>query len=171
VSRRGRDLTADEKKLWRRVAARVKTRKPLDAEESEQDAMRSKGARTIAAPAEPNPAPARKTVPAPPANRGAEKRVRRGNLEIGATLDLHGHTQDSARAALGRFLHAAQKRGERTVIVVTGVGRSGPGVLKQRLPDWLGESDLRPLVAGFAQAHRAHGGAGAYYVFLKRRNE
>jgi DNA-nicking Smr family endonuclease len=40
--------------------------------------------------------------------------------------------------------------------------------LKRRLPEWLAERDLRPLVSGFAQAHRAHGGEGAYYVFLKR---
>jgi DNA-nicking Smr family endonuclease len=28
--------------------------------------------------------------------------------------------------------------------------------------------DIRPLVAGYAPAHRSHGGAGAFYVFLKR---
>jgi DNA-nicking Smr family endonuclease len=94
--------------------------------------------------------------------------VRRGKLEIGASLDLHGHTQDSGRAALGRFLHAASKRGERTVIVITGAGRGGEGVLKRALPVWLAHGDLRALVSGFAQAHRSHGGSGAYYVFLKR---
>ncbi len=108
---------------------------------------------------------------APPANRGAEKRVRRGKLEIGATLDLHGHTQETARSTLVRFLQAARKRGDRTVIVVTGVGRAGGGVLRQRLPEWLGEGELRGVVSGFAQAHRTHGGAGAYYVFLKMRAE
>ena len=59
-------------------------------------------------------------------------------------------------------------RGDRTIIVVTGAGRAGQGVLKQRLPDWLAE--LRPLIAGYAQAHRQHGGAGAFYVFLKRKS-
>lgn len=94
--------------------------------------------------------------------------MRRGKLEIGASLDLHGHTQDSGRAALGRFLRAASKRGERTVIVITGAGRGGEGVLKRALPEWLAHGDLRALASGFAQAHRSHGGAGAYYVFLKR---
>jgi DNA-nicking Smr family endonuclease len=105
---------------------------------------------------------------APPPDRAREKRIRRGRVEIGATLDLHGHTLQSGREALARFLRAAQARGERTVIVVTGVGRSGEGVLRRSLPEWLGQADLRPLTSGYAQAHRAHGGAGAFYVFIKR---
>jgi DNA-nicking Smr family endonuclease len=48
------------------------------------------------------------------------------------------------------------------------VGRAGEGVLKRRLPEWLSEPDIRPLVSGFAPAHRVHGGAGAFYVFIKR---
>lgn len=97
--------------------------------------------------------------------------MRRGKLEIGATLDLHGHTQESARTVVIRFLQSAQKRGDRTVIIVTGIGRIGGGVLRQRLPEWLGEREVRGLVSGFAQAHRSHGGAGAFYVFLKNRAE
>jgi DNA-nicking Smr family endonuclease len=44
-------------------------------------------------------------------------------------------------------------------------------VLKRRLPDWLTEPALRAVVSGFAPAHRKHGGAGAWYVFLKRRSD
>jgi DNA-nicking Smr family endonuclease len=67
-----------------------------------------------------------------------------------------------------RFLQRAHARGDRLVIVVTGVGRGGEGVLKRRLPDWLAEAGARSLVSGFAPAHRTHGGAGAFYVFLRR---
>lgn len=170
MSKRGRDLTADEDKLWRRVASRVKPRKgraPVKEPEPEEPVSRR---RTTAA----APAPILKsTRPAitPVANRGAEKRVRRGKLEIGGILDLHGHTQDTGRDALNRFLRAARRRGDRTVVVITGVGRTGEGVLKRRLPEWLSTSELRPVVSGFAQAHRMHGGAGAFYVFLKRADD
>jgi DNA-nicking Smr family endonuclease len=122
----------------------------------------------------PGPSPAvtaratKQTAAPGPQDRGGEKRVRRGKLRIGASLDLHGHTQDAARTALRRFLRAAHARGERTVIVVTGAGRANEGVLKRRLPEWLAEPDLREIAGGFAQAHRAHGGAGAFYVFLRR---
>ncbi len=170
MSKKQRDLTADEKKLWRRVAASVKTRKalpPEPAEEGEPAAAKRPHSTAVAKQSSPTPSPRAKPAPAPQ-HRGNEKRVRRGKLEIGASLDLHGHTQDTGRAALARFLRAAQKRGDRTVIVITGVGRAGEGVLKRRLPEWLSEPAIRPLVSGFAPAHRAHGGAGAFYVFIKR---
>lgn len=168
MSKRKRELTGEEKKLWRRVAETTRSRKPLPA--LDEDAVAQSAPRPSAQAA---PPPARapikaKSPTAPLADRGGEKRVRRGRVEIGASLDLHGHTQTSARAALARFLKTAYARGDRAVIIVTGVGRAGPGVLKRLVPEWLGERDLRAIVSGYAQAHRSHGGAGAYYVFLKR---
>lgn len=118
--------------------------------------------------------PPKARTPGPLADRGAEKRVRRGRVEAERTLDLHGYTQDRAEAALASFLRAAQADGETAVLVVTGkgarlqAGDAAPGVLKRRLPEWLESRAVRPLVAGYALAHRRHGGAGAYYVFLKR---
>lgn len=166
MSKGGRGLTDDEKSLWRRVAARVKARRsPAPQAEPPRSPTRASIAQPLRTAVSP---PTPKKQQAPPQDRGAEKRVRRGRLEIDGTLDLHGHNQDTGRAALVRFLHAAQARGARTIIVVTGVGRGGHGVLKRRLPEWLAERDVRALVSGFARAHRAHGGEGAFYVFLRR---
>lgn len=170
MSRGKRELSGEEKKLWRRVAAGVKLRRPRLAEAEPNEAPRPTVAHVAAKQAPPaSPAGPPGKADAPLQDRAGEKRVRRGKVEIGATLDLHGHTQDRARAALVRFLRAAQARGEAAVLVVTGVGRSGEGMLKRRLPEWLASPEVRPLVSGFAQAHRAHGGAGAFYVFVKRR--
>ena len=156
-------LTEEDKALWGEVTSALKPR-------------RNRAQRVQASPGapkqtnrEPTAASPRGATSAPPQDRGNEKRVRRGKLGIGASLDLHGHTQASAHAALIRFLRAAQNRAEATVIVITGVGRGGEGVLKRALPDWLAGPDLRGLVSGFAQAHRTHGGAGAYYVFIRRK--
>jgi len=170
VSKDKRGLTNEEKKLWRRLAASVKPRRPAAVETDTSAPKRAAEAVNTASTKlrGAQPAPKRVAASAPPANRAAEKRVRRGKLKIGATLDLHGYTQDSGRAALARFLHAAQARGDKTVIVVTGIGRAGEGVLKRKLPEWLAERDLSPLTSGYAQAHRDHGGAGAFYVFIKR---
>ena len=171
MSKNKRELTGEEKKLWRRVASTVKSRRPHAAEPEEMEEPPRAPVRATAKALPPPAAPARKAAAPPPANRSGEKRVRRGKLEIGASLDLHGHSQDSARAAVIRFLRLSQARGDSTVIIVTGVGRGGEGVLKRRLPEWLNERDIRPLTSGYAPAHRSHGGAGAFYVFIKRTRE
>ena len=170
MSKRRRELTSDETKLWRRVAEGVKPRRPLPPEPEDPPSA----PRAAVKSATPGPAPVRAGKPptragaAAPANRVGEKRVRRGRLEIGATLDLHGHTLTTAQTALTRFLALAHARGDRVVIVVTGVGRGGEGVLRRMLPEWLAAQGVRALIAGYAPAHRSHGGAGAFYVFLKR---
>lgn len=94
--------------------------------------------------------------------------MRRGKVEVDAVLDLHGYTQDAAFAAVATFLNQQRRRGARAVLVITGSGRGGEGVLKRRLPEWLSGRELKASLAGYAQAHRQHGGSGAFYVFLKR---
>ena len=89
--------------------------------------------------------------------------------DLGARLDLHGLDQDAARAALHGFLLRAQADGLRAVLVITGKGSLGDGILRKRTPDWLSEPAVRHLVAGVSEAHRRHGGAGALYVALKRK--
>jgi DNA-nicking Smr family endonuclease len=37
------------------------------------------------------------------------------------------------------------------------------------VPHWLTSGALRPLVLQVTEAHRTHGGSGAYYVYLRRR--
>src|SRR5262249_53320483 len=139
LSKSRRDLTTDEKRLWREVAKTLKTSRPLAFEaidEAPPARAHSSGVRSHhATPSSPPKAKTRSA--APPANRGAEKKIRRGQLEIDAKLDLHGHTQDRAQAALERFLRAAHARGDRTVIVITGVGRGGEGIIKRRFTDWI----------------------------------
>jgi DNA-nicking Smr family endonuclease len=96
-------------------------------------------------------------------------RIAREREEIGARIDLHGMDQDRARAALDGFLRRAWDEGYRAVLVITGKGLQGDGVLKRRTPEWLAAPHLAPIVAGISEAHRKHGGEGALYVALKRK--
>lgn len=96
-------------------------------------------------------------------------RIAREREEIGARIDLHGMTQDRAQAALEAFLVRAWDEGYRAVLVITGKGVQGDGVLRRRAPDWLGAPQLSHIVAGISEAHRRHGGEGALYVALKRK--
>ena len=99
------------------------------------------------------------------------ERMRRGKLPIDARLDLHGSYQDAAQADLNAFIASCAASGCRTVLVITGKGsvREGGGVLRRRLPDWLNQPACRPHVLAFAGARPEHGGAGAFYVLLRRR--
>ncbi len=89
-----------------------------------------------------------------------------------------GMTQAEAHGALHHFLARAQNNGARLVLVVTGKGEARPstefgasGVLRRAVPLWLKAPEWRVFVVGFEEASRPHGGAGALYVRLRRRDK
>lgn len=171
-----RRLGSEEMRLWRTVAATVKPFPGREAPAPPEPPAPAPGAPAPPTPAgrAKGPAPRPPAPPRPPPPRATgiepnrERRIVMGREEIGARLDLHGLDQDRARAVLTAFLTRAQQEGYRAVLVITGKGRIGDGVLRRRLPDWLNEPPLRGLVAGVSYAHRRHGGEGAVYVALKR---
>ena len=171
-----RNVRPEELRLWAVVASTVRPgpgrRQPAPPAESQTGAK----AEPVSA-AKPKPAPAAKPsvkpkpAPAPGADiePGRKRRLVRERDPIGLALDLHGLDQDRARTHLIRFLAQAQRDGERAVLVITGKGTLGEGVIRRSVPDWLADPALRGVVAGWSQAHRRHGGEGALYVALKRR--
>jgi len=90
-------------------------------------------------------------------------------MEIDGRLDLHGMTQEAAHAALNGFVLRAYDSGRRCLLVITGKGRLGSGVLRAEVPRWLNQTPLRERVLGFSYAKARHGGEGALYVLVKRR--
>ncbi len=172
----GEDLDA---RLWRIVTATVRPlRRRRPAPKPRVDAAatpippaasapkadgKPKGPSPRARQATPRPAP-----PPQPIEPGRRRRVERGRDEVAATIDLHGLDQDRARAALTAFLLRGWAEHRRTILVITGKGALGDGVLRRRVPEWLAEPPLRQIVAGLSEAHRRHGGEGALYVALKR---
>jgi DNA-nicking Smr family endonuclease len=107
----------------------------------------------------------------PGVDRRTAEKFRRGQLAVEARLDLHGLTQEPAHRALASFIQQAHTNGLRTVLVITGKGGFGDarGVLREAVPRWLNEGDLRPRVLSCAWAQPRHGGAGALYVLLRRQ--
>lgn len=99
---------------------------------------------------------------------GRKRRLSRERDILELRLDMHGLDQDRARSMLLGFLRRAQDEGVRAVLVITGKGYSGEGVLRRRTPEWLADPALRHVVAGVSEAHKRHGGEGALYVALKR---
>lgn len=191
-----RILRPDEKLLWRKIAKSVT---PLSKERhkmlEEEPVSVIKQAQTKPAPVKHQPGKHKPGINhprmdqsghRPPAvvDRGSERRMRRGGVELDSRIDLHGMTQAQALSSLSRFLNAAKVRGDRTVLVITGKGvstketpteawsyREEPGVLRRKLPEWLGYPEIRNLVSGYSTAHAKHGGSGAFYVTMRRSNK
>lgn len=178
----GRRLTPDDRRLWERVARTVTPsdpqKPPLAASERpgpDEPASKSppkfvKPPRAVA------PPPARAATAGRPA-RGApdeleprrHRRLARERDPIEAVLDLHGHGRFEAQDQVTAFLTSCQARGLRAVLLITGQGRRGGGVIRASVHEWLQSPTLRGVVSGFGAAHRRHGGEGAVYVTLKRR--
>ena len=119
--------------------------------------------------------PARADRNAPGLDRASAERLKRGRYPIDGRLDLHGMTQEMAHRALDSFIGGAAKQGLRCVIVITGKGLRGlaegsadTGILRNAVPRWLNESNLRPKVLAFTNAQPRDGGGGALYVLLRR---
>jgi DNA-nicking Smr family endonuclease len=101
-------------------------------------------------------------------DRASAERLKRGQQKVEARLDLHGMTQDEAYRVLLGFIRAARAAGKRCVLIITGRGRIGGGVLKASVPRWLDEAEFRPHLLAIATAQPRDGGAGALYVMLRR---
>lgn len=173
-----RNLTSDEAHAWSRVTRSIKRiddgaaddfealLKELDSPSVEVPAKHKAPKAPLIAPQ--TTPKLHQTAQKGIANRGREKRVKRGKLAIAATFDLHGHTQASASRILPGFLIGERQAGARCVLIITGKGKMGEGVLRRNFLDWINSPAARPIVSGFAEAHQRHGGAGAFYVFLRK---
>jgi DNA-nicking Smr family endonuclease len=98
-------------------------------------------------------------------------KLSKGRLPLEGRVDLHGMTQDEAYALLLSFLRRAHDGGIRYVLIITGKGSSSrsEGVLRRAVPHWLSTAPFRALISGHDNAARRHGGGGALYVRLRRR--
>ena len=101
-------------------------------------------------------------------DRASRRRLVQGTLEIGARLDLHGMTAAQAERSLARFIDSASTAHHRCVLVITGKGREGQGVLRRLVPQWLKTPPLSGRILAISKATQADGGEGALYVMLRR---
>ena len=181
-----RGLSEEEAAAWAQVAATVK---PFRAQPNPPGhrILRDDGAEPPAvSPAKPprvSPPPARAATGTPSSARKDgldshwDRRFRAGSIEPDYTLDLHGHTLDSAHARLDDGLTQARAMGARVVLVIAGKQRpvdaadraTQRGAIRAKLLDWLAAGPHGSAIAAVRKAHRRHGGEGALYLVLKRR--
>lgn len=182
----GPDLTPDDRRLWSRVAGTVTpprvrkaARVPVEGPAHAPDLISASPARAAARPgvkrtpppvlAEPRAQPARAKAAPEDVEPNRKRRLTRERDPIEARIDLHGFGRFDAEDQLRAFLTACQARGLRAVLVITGQGRLGGGVIRASFADWMHAPALRTVVSGYSVAHQRHGGNGAFYVTLRRK--
>ena len=180
-------LSGEDAELWSRVAAQaeplpvlrrarhVETRRgrgPKTDDLAQPPARKSADPKGInAAKPEiktpPRLVPKKLPIPDPRLDPKSRRRLARGTITIDARIDLHGLTAARARSRLTGFLTAAAEARSKWVLVITGKGRAGDGVLRREVPLWFGQPPLDRLVIAYEPATAAHGGGGALYVRLR----
>jgi len=189
-----RGLSAEEQAAWSRLAESVtplagRTRPPVQRKAPETPATQPVGtarpkrvkpkqpARVTAPSAPATPPPSRFGDPQAGLDSHWERRFKSGRVEPDLTLDLHGHTLDTAYTRITAGLDQARAMGARVVLVIAGRERpvdsadraSRRGAIRAKLLDWLAAGPHADSISAVRRAHRGHGGDGALYLILKRR--
>ncbi len=105
-------------------------------------------------------------------DRANAQRFRKGKYPIDATLDLHGLSREKAYDALLRFISRHYAAQARCLLIITGKGKDSPntpGVLREEVPRWLAQPELKAQILALSTAQAKHGGGGAYYLLLRRK--
>ncbi len=186
-----RGLSVGEQAAWAHLAASVKPlpgkKRPEPPRKCEAEPPKAVAGVSAHPPASPPKAKAKPRAPLhqpapPPAIPGAldshwERRMKGGRIAPDLTLDLHGHTLDTAYDRIMAGLDQARAMDARVVLVIA--GRERPvdpadrmerrGAIRAKLLDWLAASRHAGTIAAVRRAHIRHGGEGALYLILKRR--
>ncbi len=170
-------LSADEQALWNKVIESVE---PLDR------SPMADGVKPSSTPAASSQSdlsryavpklPERKSVRGPGTTLDAswDRKLARGKAEPDFTIDLHGHSLNSAYDRLDHALAQAIASHARIILLITGHAPKGEGPvtrgkIRAAVGDWLSASRHAPHIAAVRGAHPRHGGRGALYIVLRRR--
>ncbi|RMF17936.1 MAG: DNA endonuclease SmrA [Gammaproteobacteria bacterium] len=104
----------------------------------------------------------------PGVQHGVFRKLRLGQYEMEARLDLHKITVEQARKEVFAFIRDCVRYELRTVMILHGKGDRNPdriATIKSYVNKWLQEFDD---VLAFHSAQSRHGGTGAVYVMLRK---
>ena len=96
------------------------------------------------------------------------------------SIDLHGYTLDEANKTIEEFINQSYREKINKLIVVTGKGlhsqnekdpyvSNSLSILKYSVPEFIeNNKDLMNIIIEIKDADIEDGGAGAFYIFLKK---
>lgn len=92
------------------------------------------------------------------------RKLRKGQYNVDAILDLHGMSVDAAKDAVEAFLQQCVHKGIRVALIIHGKGsHSGVPKLKMKLNQWLRKLKI---VLAFCSAGSDHGSRGGNLCFV-----
>ena len=89
--------------------------------------------------------------------------------DVPTVLDLHGFTLQEGYNLFLHFLTYHYEHGTKRVVVSTGKGKDGTGLLKNEFPKWLESSIIKEKIK--ASGKTTLNGGGAFELLLKKRKE
>jgi DNA-nicking Smr family endonuclease len=98
-------------------------------------------------------------------------KIKKRQILIDASLDLHGYFLDDAFNLLAEFVKNHYFSGHKLLLVITGKSKSANNQLtiKDSIKDWIENSELLNIVHSISDASEIHGGKGAVYLKLRRQ--
>ena len=96
------------------------------------------------------------------------RNLSKGNVNIDDKLDLHGYRELEANNLLEEFINNSFENGKRLLLVITGKGQKGEGVIKKNIINWLNAKNIRNKILAVNHASNKHGGSGALYILLRK---
>ncbi len=101
--------------------------------------------------------------------RGILDRLSRGSHQIDMSIDLHGYTiEDSYKVFYNAFI-CAIKNNLRLMLVITGKGDKNSHSIRSQLLRWVNIPEISSYIIYISEAHRKHGGDGAFYLVLRKK--
>ena len=114
-----------------------------------------------------------------PNKDNSKKRLERGKV---ISIDLHGYTLKEANQTVEKFINESYENNISKLIIVTGKGlhsnnindpyvSKNLSILKHSVPEFIkNNQELMMKIYDIKEADIKDGGAGAFYIFLKKNN-
>ena len=115
------------------------------------------------------------------------KDLKRGKVKIDRRLDLHGYTLLDAYEVFKKEVKKTYNNNKRCLLVITGKGvylnkkkaddfidaktpKLFHGKIKNSIISWINEEELKRYILTYQNAGIEHGGEGAIFVYLRKKN-
>ena len=107
------------------------------------------------------------------------KKIKKGNVKINKKIDLHGLSLLDAQLKFNREIEVCFNSSKRCILFITGKGikpidsnrtdiKLYYGKIRSQIKNWAYSPRNKEKILFFSQARPEHGGAGSYYVYLRK---